>query len=62
MSRSVTPLETGSKVVIQSGVEISGPLAGLVENGATFVVKKLVAVFAERLAEKCGAGAQEEKT
>ncbi len=59
---SVTPLETGSKVVIQSGVEISGPMAGLVENGATFVVKKLVAVFAERLAEKCGAAAQEEKT
>ena len=59
---SVTPLETGSKVVIESGVEISGPLAGLVENGAKFVVKKLVAVFAERLAEKCGAGAQEEKT
>ena len=59
---SVTPLEAGSKVVIESGVEISGPLAGLVENGAKFVVKKLVSVFAERLAEKCGAGAQEKNT
>jgi uncharacterized protein len=46
---------TGSKVLIQSGVEISGPLAGLVESGANFVVKRIVAVFAERLAEKCSA-------
>lgn len=51
---NVTPGEgTGSRVSMQSGIEISGPLAGLVESGASFVVKRLVAVFAERLAEKC---------
>ena len=53
----VMPVGAGSKVSIESGVEISGPLAGLVENGAKFVVKKLLAVFAERLAEKCSATA-----
>lgn len=58
---SVTPSAegAGSKVSIQSGVEISGPLAGLVESGANFVVKRLLAVFAERLAEKCGGGVAE---
>jgi len=61
---SVAPRQedNGSKVLIQSGVEISGPLAGLVETGATFVVKRLVAVFAERLAKKCGAGEPEQHT
>lgn len=59
---SVTPgLEgAGSKVSMQSSVEISGPLAGMVESGATFVVKRLVTEFAKRLAEKCGSPAQGE--
>jgi hypothetical protein len=37
-------------------------LAGLVETGAGFVVKRLVGVFAERLAEKCGAGEPQQQS
>lgn len=43
----------GSKISMQSDVEISGPLANLVENGAQFVIKRIVAEFATRLAAKC---------
>jgi carbon monoxide dehydrogenase subunit G len=43
----------GSKIAIQSGVDISGPLASLVENGAVFVIRRIMAEFATRLAEKC---------
>ena len=42
-----------SLVDAKGGVEVSGPLASMVENGAVFVVKRMVATFAERLAEKC---------
>ena len=53
---NVTPAQGGaaSKISMQSSVDISGPLAGMVETGATFVVKRMVDVFAQRLAEKCG--------
>ena len=52
---NVTPVQggAGSKISMQSSVDISGPLAGMVETGATFVVKRMVEVFAQRLAEKC---------
>jgi carbon monoxide dehydrogenase subunit G len=56
-SFSVAPAQgggAGSKVTMQSGVDISGPLASLVESGATFVVKRMVTEFAQRLAVKCG--------
>jgi carbon monoxide dehydrogenase subunit G len=55
MSFSVKPSgdKTGSIIAFQGTVEISGPLASMVEDGASFVIKRMVAVFAERLAEKC---------
>jgi carbon monoxide dehydrogenase subunit G len=54
MAFSVKPAgNTRSLVAFQGTVEISGPLASMVEDGASFVIKRMVAVFAERLAEKC---------
>ena len=53
------PVEPGSSVSMQGSVEVSGPLANLVESGATFVIKRMVAVFAQRLAEKCAPREQE---
>src|SRR5690242_10930771 len=46
---NVAPAGAGSKVTMQSNVDISGPLASLVETGANFVVKRLISAFAERL-------------
>ena len=43
----------GSVVAIDAEVEISGKLAGVVETGARFVVKKITAEFSERLAARC---------
>jgi carbon monoxide dehydrogenase subunit G len=43
----------GSIVHMQGKVEVSGPLAGMVESGATFVVKRMVTEVAQRLAAKC---------
>lgn len=43
----------GSAVSIQGGVDISGRLASMIESGATIVVRRLAAEFAERLAARC---------
>jgi carbon monoxide dehydrogenase subunit G len=45
----------GSSVAIKAEVEISGKLASLVEGGATVVVKRMSAEFAENLAARCRA-------
>jgi carbon monoxide dehydrogenase subunit G len=51
----VTPIDSGSEVAIDGGVEVSGRLAPLIEGGAEVVVKRMSADFAERLAAKCAA-------
>jgi carbon monoxide dehydrogenase subunit G len=50
---SIKPSAKGSVVDVNGGVEVTGPLAGMVENGATFVIKRMVTTFGERLTEKC---------
>jgi hypothetical protein len=40
-------------VVIDGENEISGKLAGLVESGAKFVIKRMSADFATNLAARC---------
>jgi uncharacterized protein len=47
----------GSTVSIHGGVEITGRLASMIESGATIVVKRLAADFAERLAARCAGDA-----
>ncbi|MCC7486923.1 MAG: hypothetical protein IT529_18285 [Burkholderiales bacterium] len=42
----------GSAVPITAEVEISGKLASLIESGANLVVKRMVASFTEKLAER----------
>lgn len=43
----------GSSIPIEARVEISGRLAGLVESGAAFVVKRMTSEFSERVAARC---------
>lgn len=43
----------GTMVVIDGENEISGKLAGLVESGAKFVIKRMSADFATNLAARC---------
>jgi carbon monoxide dehydrogenase subunit G len=47
------PGERGSSVAIDGAVEVSGRLASLIEGGASLVVKRMSAEFAERLAARC---------
>jgi uncharacterized protein len=42
-----------STVPVDAQVEISGPLASLVESGAALVVKRMTDEFTERLATRC---------
>ena len=49
------PEHAGSTVVIDGENEISGKLAGLVESGAKFVIKRMSADFATNLAARCSA-------
>jgi uncharacterized protein len=49
----VSPVEAGSRVVIDSGVELSGRLASVVESGAEVVVRRMSTEFAARLAARC---------
>jgi uncharacterized protein len=46
---------SGSTVYVVAEVEISGKLASMVEGGASIVVKKMTAEFAENLAARCAA-------
>ena len=52
----------GSTIPIEARVEISGRLATLVEGGATLVVKRMTSEFTERLAARCAAGDQAERS
>jgi uncharacterized protein len=46
---------SGSEVTIDSEVEISGRLAGVIETGAPIVVKRMAREFAANLARRCAA-------
>lgn len=51
----VAPVDGGSsQVAMQGRVDISGPMAGFIESGAAFVVKRIVGETAGRLAERLG--------
>lgn len=52
----------GASVIIDAEVEISGKLAGVVETGAKFVVKRITSEFSERLASRCGIPAIQGRT
>ena len=43
----------GASVIVDAEVEIGGKLAGVVETGAKFVVKRITNEFSERLASRC---------
>lgn len=45
--------ESGSIVAIDSEVEITGRLAGLIESGASIVVHRMSSEFADSLAKRC---------
>ena len=50
-----TPTDNVMTVVpIKAACELNGRLAHLIESGATMVIKRMTAGFAEKLAEKCG--------
>ena len=48
--------ESRSGVTIDSDVEISGRLAGVIETGASIVVARMSSEFAENLAKRCAGG------
>jgi carbon monoxide dehydrogenase subunit G len=64
MKFSVTgqPDGTGTTILINAEVEISGKLASLIETGANLVVKRMVGDFTERLVARCAAGTAPAKT
>ena len=53
MNFKVDEKDPGAVVPINAEVEIGGKLAGIVETGAKFVIKRLTAEFSERLAARC---------
>jgi carbon monoxide dehydrogenase subunit G len=56
MTFKVVPgASSGSTVNIDGQVEISGRLAGMIEGGASIVVNRMSAEFAENLAKRCAA-------
>jgi carbon monoxide dehydrogenase subunit G len=46
----------GSTVAIDGGVDILGRLAGMIEGGASAVVRRMSSEFAGNLAERCARG------
>ncbi len=55
-SFQVVPAATGSSIVVVANVDVTGPLASLVESGTAIVVRKMVSDFTTRLAEKLAPG------
>jgi uncharacterized protein len=47
------PAQGGSRIVVSGGIDLSGPLASVVEAGAQSVVAELVTEFAQRLSALC---------
>jgi carbon monoxide dehydrogenase subunit G len=56
-SFGVTPSEDGSVVTTRGQVDLSGPLASMIETGAGVVVKRMSAEFADCLRARCAAPA-----
>jgi carbon monoxide dehydrogenase subunit G len=52
-SFGVSPKDAGSVVTTRGEVEISGRLASMIETGASVVVKRMAAEFAECLRARC---------
>jgi uncharacterized protein len=44
---------TSSRIDIHGTVTLSGPLAGVIERGASIVIARMTRAFAESLAERC---------
>ena len=57
MKFKVEEQNEGAVITIDAEVEITGKLAGVVETGAKFVVKRITNEFSERLAARCGLAA-----
>jgi uncharacterized protein len=55
MTFQVAPADAGSSVVGDGQVELSGRLAGMIEGGASLVVKRMSSEFAANLAKRCAA-------
>jgi carbon monoxide dehydrogenase subunit G len=51
--------DSGSIVTIDSEVDISGKLAGVIEAGASIVVNRMASEFADNLAKRCARGEAE---
>lgn len=50
---TVIAIETGSEIVIDGDVDITGQLASLITTGATVVVERMTRSFAEELTQAC---------
>jgi carbon monoxide dehydrogenase subunit G len=55
MTFQVAPEGSGSSVAGDGQVELSGRLAGMIEGGASIVVKRMSNEFARNLADRCAA-------
>jgi uncharacterized protein len=55
MTFQVAPEGSGSSVAGDGQVELSGRLAGMIEGGASLVVKRISNEFARNLADRCAA-------
>ena len=53
MTFRVAPAGSGSSVAGDGQVELSGRLAGMIEGGASLVVKRMASEFASNLANRC---------
>lgn len=52
-SFAVAPDEGGTQVAGQGEVEVKGKLAGMIEAGASIVVKRMLGEFSDRLMARC---------
>jgi carbon monoxide dehydrogenase subunit G len=52
---SVRPCDGGTGVSGEGEMDIKGPLASMIEAGASVVVKRMLAEFSSNLATRCGA-------
>jgi carbon monoxide dehydrogenase subunit G len=55
---TVAPEGSGSSVVSDGQVELTGPLSSMIEGGASVVVKRMSSEFASNLAKRCATQAR----
>ena len=53
-TQDASPDSVVTVIPIKAECELSGRLAHLIESGANLVIKRMVASFTEKLAERCG--------